>query len=256
MSLKKRGKMEAEKDKLKKKIKAYKCHEAGYPIREIGAMLKISKSIAHQYINEIKNKKELLKKIMEEKIDLPEITKKEKTIKKNKKYLLEEQEEYFKNLPSWEGIKNNFKISEKRRSIPAKIKKESLFRDDYKCRICGRKYSLDTHHIVPICYGGEESVRNVLTLCKLCHKYVPANPRDIIMLMKEGIDVFTFTALRLSKLSLTFLIEQGKIKVSNGIGLTEQSKELEKIFEEKFKKIYRTHIEIINDSEETEPMPM
>jgi len=66
----------------------------------------------------------------------------------------------------------------------AKLKKEILIRDDYKCRYCGYVLDLDffysnakqleVHHIVPAC---EEMALyldkdNLITLCKKCHEKI------------------------------------------------------------------------------------
>lgn len=51
-----------------------------------------------------------------------------------------------------------------------------LKRDDYRCRICGRRASdyvdieLNVHHIRPWEKGGLTKERNLITLCRTCHK--------------------------------------------------------------------------------------
>ncbi len=38
-----------------------------------------------------------------------------------------------------------------------------------RCKICGSKSNLTTHHIIPKRYGGPDSSRNSITICKSCH---------------------------------------------------------------------------------------
>lgn len=45
-------------------------------------------------------------------------------------------------------------------------------RDRYTCRICGKKQSLEVHHIVKVIHGGNSSSDNLVTLCKSCHRAV------------------------------------------------------------------------------------
>lgn len=45
-------------------------------------------------------------------------------------------------------------------------------RDGYRCQICGRKSDLICHHIQPLGMGGTNNSRNLVTLCKSCHKRI------------------------------------------------------------------------------------
>ena len=71
----------------------------------------------------------------------------------------------------------------------AKLKKEILIRDDYKCRVCGyeldtsffhgRNKQLEIHHIIP---ASEEMALyldkdNLITLCEDCHKKMHSNDK-------------------------------------------------------------------------------
>lgn len=49
-------------------------------------------------------------------------------------------------------------------------------RDDYTCQKCGREGTGDTiqaHHIHPQWAGGENSIDNLITLCRHCHRFAP-----------------------------------------------------------------------------------
>jgi hypothetical protein len=62
------------------------------------------------------------------------------------------------------NVLNNFKL----------LKKLVYKRDNYTCKICGRKFSpsqLECDHIKPIALGGKEfDITNLQTLCKDCHR--------------------------------------------------------------------------------------
>jgi len=47
-----------------------------------------------------------------------------------------------------------------------------LARDQYACRICSSYSSLEVHHIVPLHKGGEDTVENAVTLCKMHHSMI------------------------------------------------------------------------------------
>lgn len=50
-------------------------------------------------------------------------------------------------------------------------------RDDHTCQCCGIKgRPLDAHHILALVYGGKDSIDNMITLCKDCHRHVPEDP--------------------------------------------------------------------------------
>ena len=66
--------------------------------------------------------------------------------------------------------------SAKNRAPNAKLRMQVLKRDDYRCRICGRRASdytdieLHVHHIRPWSFGGPTQPDNLLTLCNTCHR--------------------------------------------------------------------------------------
>jgi hypothetical protein len=49
------------------------------------------------------------------------------------------------------------------------FKQACLVRDEFKCRVCGAKSSLQCHHIKPRSKGGTDKLSNLMTLCKDCH---------------------------------------------------------------------------------------
>ncbi|MBM3243106.1 hypothetical protein FJZ31_43155 [Candidatus Poribacteria bacterium] len=46
----------------------------------------------------------------------------------------------------------------------------TLMRDLYQCTQCHKKSNLDAHHIIFRENGGKDSIENLITLCKQCHK--------------------------------------------------------------------------------------
>ena len=61
------------------------------------------------------------------------------------------------------------------RAPTRKLRMRVLKRDDYRCRICGRRPADDTdiqlqvHHFIPWALGGVTDERNLVTLCHTCH---------------------------------------------------------------------------------------
>jgi hypothetical protein len=53
--------------------------------------------------------------------------------------------------------------------IPERTKRYVLGRDDWKCRHCGKRETLDPHHVIFRSAGGSNSAKNLLTLCRKCH---------------------------------------------------------------------------------------
>jgi len=57
-------------------------------------------------------------------------------------------------------------------TIPPRIRREILARDRHRCRRkgCNHTRFLDIHHIVPRAEGGTNDPRNLVTLCRACHR--------------------------------------------------------------------------------------
>jgi 5-methylcytosine-specific restriction endonuclease McrA len=52
----------------------------------------------------------------------------------------------------------------------AKLRKEILERDGWRCQKCGCSRNLDVHHIRRRSALGDEAETNLITLCRECHK--------------------------------------------------------------------------------------
>ncbi|MGD1838327.1 MAG: HNH endonuclease [Nitrososphaeraceae archaeon] len=58
-----------------------------------------------------------------------------------------------------------------------KIKQEVLERDKYICQICLKQFTnLEVHHVIPKRSKGLDSLNNLFTVCKICHKLVELKP--------------------------------------------------------------------------------
>lgn len=67
-----------------------------------------------------------------------------------------------------------------RRPIPAAIAHQVRLRDEGKCQhnnmydprgsICGQKRWVDLHHLIPVSQGGQNTVENLVTLCRVHHQ--------------------------------------------------------------------------------------
>jgi hypothetical protein len=65
------------------------------------------------------------------------------------------------------------------------IIKQVLARDLGLCRCCGYKAS-EVHHVIPLCFGGEDKVNNMISLCYTCHLHAPNTKESFYRYMKEG----------------------------------------------------------------------
>lgn len=87
-------------------------------------------------------------------------------------------------LEEWTGVKRSFSTSRT-------IKAIALKRDEGKCRKCGvLSLGLEAHHIIPVCYGGKETIDNYIMLCYLCHYFAPYNPKEFLIYLNTGLPVY------------------------------------------------------------------
>lgn len=62
------------------------------------------------------------------------------------------------------------------------IRKATLMRDNFTCQMCSVKETmLEAHHIVPKRLKGSDTITNLITLCKGCHKKVTINEEKYIV---------------------------------------------------------------------------
>jgi 5-methylcytosine-specific restriction endonuclease McrA len=60
-----------------------------------------------------------------------------------------------------------------RRGVEPLLRSLILNRDENRCRSCYSALDeLQVHHIIPVSKGGDDSITNLITLCKICHTVV------------------------------------------------------------------------------------
>lgn len=57
-----------------------------------------------------------------------------------------------------------------REPIPAAVRRAVLARDNYRCQSCGSTAQLNVDHIKPVARGGNNSLKNLQTLCWPCNR--------------------------------------------------------------------------------------
>ena len=62
------------------------------------------------------------------------------------------------------------------------LKRKAFERDNFTCQKCKIQDKtsrlLEAHHIIPLCYRGEDELNNIITLCSDCHHFVPDKKED------------------------------------------------------------------------------
>jgi 5-methylcytosine-specific restriction endonuclease McrA len=58
----------------------------------------------------------------------------------------------------------------------AKLRKEILERDGWRCQTCGRSTNLDVHHVKRRSALGDDTEANLITLCRECHRVLHGAP--------------------------------------------------------------------------------
>lgn len=91
------------------------------------------------------------------------------------------------------------------RAPAPKLRMQVLQRDDYRCRICGRRSAdhvdveLHVHHIRPWGSGGLTEDSNLITLCHTCHKGLDPHFNPRLFGLIESCDFETSTNLEINK---------------------------------------------------------
>ena len=60
-------------------------------------------------------------------------------------------------------------VKQRKRKIKDNVKKKVIRRDG-RCLECGSKENLTIDHIVPISKGGDNNMKNLMTLCHVCNQ--------------------------------------------------------------------------------------
>ncbi|MGH9745095.1 MAG: HNH endonuclease [Candidatus Acidiferrales bacterium] len=54
----------------------------------------------------------------------------------------------------------------------ARLRREVLDRDGWRCQNCGSSKNLDVHHMIRRSALGDDRETNLITLCRECHQYL------------------------------------------------------------------------------------
>ena len=54
-----------------------------------------------------------------------------------------------------------------------------------RCAKCGRKKTLELHHVKPLYTGGSDSDSNLIPLCHECHRFAPDEFRSFILFLSS-----------------------------------------------------------------------
>lgn len=65
------------------------------------------------------------------------------------------------------------------------IIKQVEIRDMGLCRCCGFKGS-EAHHVIPLIYNGEDSLKNLIWLCNFCHRNAPDTKQEFFEYIMRG----------------------------------------------------------------------
>ena len=52
----------------------------------------------------------------------------------------------------------------------ARLRREILERDDWRCQECGSSKNLDVHHLLRRSALGDDAETNLIALCRACHQ--------------------------------------------------------------------------------------
>jgi len=77
----------------------------------------------------------------------------------------------------------------------AKLAKQVIARDNFKCRVCISRQRLQAHHIVYRSHGGDDAAENLLTVCNKCHRLIHDNR---LLLILDGDKLSFIYKVRLS----------------------------------------------------------
>lgn len=75
--------------------------------------------------------------------------------------------------------------------LPEALRQAVFFRDDWMCRACGNRRTLDPHHVIYRSHGGKDELNNLLILCRRCHddEHEKRLRIEIITVLSTDLDV-------------------------------------------------------------------
>lgn len=82
-------------------------------------------------------------------------------------------------------LADNLKLHKPRRNLTHNKRQRILKRDRYCCVYCGSKENLQIHHKIPVSKGGNNSDKNLETICVDCHAAQHPEYANLIMNGKD-----------------------------------------------------------------------
>jgi 5-methylcytosine-specific restriction endonuclease McrA len=88
-----------------------------------------------------------------------------------------------------------------RRTIKPEFKDKVRKRDDFRCRMCLKPSNelqdqLQVHHIRPVEMGGRDRLKNLISLCRICHRIVHKDVESHIDTLRKYVSLYTQTGNR------------------------------------------------------------
>lgn len=63
----------------------------------------------------------------------------------------------------------------------AALRERVLRRDGYRCVHCGAgDDGLEVHHVIPVFEGGANTLPNVVSICRVCHRHAHRQPPPVV----------------------------------------------------------------------------
>ncbi len=173
------------KEEVKERVKPINAARSELRIgisHELEEQLRRVQDLLSQKMGKHATLEETLEKMTQEFLERSDPIKKAERLEQRAKKLNEPSQET-RTLPA-PGRMNLPEQSEIRRTnrvpIPASLRHQIVLRDRNQCTYlhpqnrerCSQKRWLDTHHIIPVSQGGEDSVENLTTLCQSHHSLI------------------------------------------------------------------------------------
>lgn len=91
------------------------------------------------------------------------------------------------------------------------LRREVLARDGHRCVKCGQKSRLEAHHVIPVVFGGQDELGNLVTLCASCHKVAPDEPAQFFRWAASGLPPSMDLSKHLTKLCVSILFHRERL---------------------------------------------
>jgi 5-methylcytosine-specific restriction endonuclease McrA len=83
------------------------------------------------------------------------------------------------------------------------LRRKTMKRDNFTCQKCKIEdktgSNLEVHHIIPLCFDGEDNLDNSMTLCRDCHHFAPNEKEEFKEYMKDEMEGFSTKFIKIWK---------------------------------------------------------